>query len=123
MCPWPTLIIQKGLKYTDGSKRQLGSIITQNNRPIAFFSRKISVCHQKYSVIEIELLVIVETLKEFKGMLWGQAIVVYTDHKNLMQDVLGLTCERLAFIARGIWSGNRAQQGNPQDSCGYDLTL
>ena len=61
--------------YTDGSKRQLGAVITQNNRPIAFFSRKLSVCQQKYSVTEIELLAIVETLKEFKGMLWGQPIV------------------------------------------------
>eukprot|EP00804_Cyclotella_cryptica_P006700 CCRYP_008641-RA/>CCRYP_008641-RA protein AED:0.32 eAED:0.30 QI:0/-1/0/1/-1/1/1/0/549 len=81
--------------YTDGSKRQLGAVITQNNRPIAVFSRKLSVCQQKYSVTEIELLAIVETLKEFKGMLWSQPIVVYTDHKNLMQDALGLTCDRV----------------------------
>ena len=32
--------------YTDGSKIQLGAIITQNNRPIAFFSRKLSACQQ-----------------------------------------------------------------------------
>ena len=78
--------------YTDGSKTQLGAIITQNNRPLAFFSCKLNAPQQKYSVTKIELLVIVETLKEFKGMLlWGQTINVYTDHKNLMQDALGLT--------------------------------
>jgi hypothetical protein len=38
----------------------------------------------KYCVTEIELLAIVETLKEFKGMLWGQSIKVYTDHTNLI---------------------------------------
>jgi hypothetical protein len=37
--------------------------------PIAFFSRKLSKTQQKYSVTEIELLTIVETQKEFKGML------------------------------------------------------
>ena len=44
---------------------------------------------------EQELLAIVETLKEFKGMLWGQPMTVYTDHKNLMQDALGLTSDRV----------------------------
>ena len=81
--------------YTDASTKQLGSVITQSNRPLAFFSRKLSVPQQKYSVTEIELLAIVETLKEFKGMLWGQRIVVYTDHKNLTRDALGLTSDRV----------------------------
>ncbi len=76
--------------YTDGSKFQLGAVITQNNRPLAFFIRKLRLTQQKYSVTEQELLAIVETLKEFKGMLWGQTITVYTDHKNRMQDDLGL---------------------------------
>jgi len=60
--------------YTDASTKQLGAVITQDNRPIAFFSRKLSIMQTKYSVTEIELLAIVETLKEFKGMLWGQSI-------------------------------------------------
>eukprot|EP00804_Cyclotella_cryptica_P023312 CCRYP_000461-RA/>CCRYP_000461-RA protein AED:0.40 eAED:0.40 QI:0/0/0/1/0/0/4/0/401 len=64
--------------YTDSSKYQLGA---QNNRPLAFFSRKRSQAQQKYSVTEQELLVIVETLKEFKGMFWGQQITVYTTTK------------------------------------------
>ena len=81
--------------YTDSSKFQLGAVITQNNRPLAFFSRKLNTAQQKYSVTEQELLAIVETLKEFKGMLWGQTITVYTDHKNLMQDALGLTSDRV----------------------------
>jgi len=53
--------------YTDASKRQLGSVITQNNKPIAFFSRKLTGAQTRYSVTEIELLAIVETIKEFKG--------------------------------------------------------
>jgi len=76
--------------YTDSSKLQLGAVITQANRLLAFFSRKLSSAQQKYSVTEQELLVIVETQKEFKGMLWGQQLMIYTDHKNLMQDALGL---------------------------------
>ncbi len=81
--------------YRDASSTQLGAVITQDNRPIAFFSRKLSVTQQKYSVTEIECLAIVEILKEFKGMLWGRDIKVYTDHTNLTRDALGLTSDRV----------------------------
>ncbi len=59
---------------TDASSKQLGAVITQENRPMAFFSCKLSTTQCKYSVTKIELLSIVETLKEFKGMLWSQSI-------------------------------------------------
>ena len=55
--------------YTDASTKQLGAVITQNGQPIAFFSQKLTDVQTKYSVTEQELLSIVETLKEFKGML------------------------------------------------------
>ena len=66
--------------YTDSSTKQLGAVITQDNRPIAFFSRKLSNAQSKYTVTKLELLAIVETHKEFNGMLWGQRINVYTNH-------------------------------------------
>ena len=80
--------------YTDASKRQLGAVITQKNRPLAFFSRKLTQAQQKYSVTDLELLSIVETLKEFKGMLLGQHIIVYTDHINLTRDNIGQSSDR-----------------------------
>ncbi len=46
--------------YTDASSMQLGTVITQDDRPIVFFSRKLSERQQKYSVTEIEPLAIVE---------------------------------------------------------------
>jgi hypothetical protein len=47
----------------------------------------------RYSITKVELVVIVETLKEFKGMLWDQSIKVYTDHANLIRDALGVTSD------------------------------
>ncbi len=69
--------------YIDASTKQLGAVITQDNRPIAFFIPKLCGAQSKYTITKLELLAIVETLKEFNGMLWGQRINVYTDHKNL----------------------------------------
>ena len=51
--------------YADASSKQLGAVITQGNKPIAFFSRKLTEMQQHYSVTQIELLDTVETLKEF----------------------------------------------------------
>ncbi len=56
----------------------------------------LATAQSKYTVTELELLAIVETLKKFNGMLWGQRITVYTDHKNLTRDGLGLTSDRVA---------------------------
>ncbi len=81
--------------YTDASSKQLGAVITQDSRPIVFFSQKLSDTQGKYSITKIELLAIVKTLKEFKGMLWGQNIEVFTDHANLMRDALGLTLDQV----------------------------
>jgi hypothetical protein len=83
--------------YTDASSKQPRAVITQDNRSIVFFSFswKLSIAQHKYSVTKIELLAIVETLKEFKGMLWGQPLKVFTDHANLMRDALGLTSDQV----------------------------
>ena len=69
--------------HTDASHTQLGAVISQNNKPIAFYSRKLQPAQTRYTTTERELLSIVETLKEFKNILLGQQIVVHTDHKNL----------------------------------------
>ncbi len=42
--------------YTDASSKKIGAVITQGNRPIAFFSRKLSDTQRKYSVTKVELL-------------------------------------------------------------------
>jgi hypothetical protein len=57
---------------TDALSKQLGAVITQGYMPIVFFSRKVTEMQQHCSVTKVELLTIVETLKEFQVMLWGQ---------------------------------------------------
>ena len=69
--------------HTDASKTQLGAVISQEGKPIAFYSRKLNDAQTRYTTTERELLAIVETLKEYRNILLGHEIRVYTDHKNL----------------------------------------
>ena len=70
--------------YTDASDYQLGAVIMQDNKPIAFYSRKFNKAQRRYTTGEQELLSIVETLKEFRNILFGQKLIVHTDHKNIL---------------------------------------
>jgi hypothetical protein len=69
--------------YTDTSKYQIGSVITQKDKPLAFYSRKLTDPQTRYTVTELKLLAIVETLREYKCILLGHLITIYSDHKNL----------------------------------------
>ena len=69
--------------HTDASNCQLGGVISQNGTPIALYSPKITPAQSRYIVTEKYLLNIVKTLKEFRTILLGQGLKIYTDHKNL----------------------------------------
>jgi hypothetical protein len=69
--------------HTDASHTQLGAVISQKGRPITFYSRKLNPAQTRYTTTERELLAIVKTLKEFRNILLGQQITIYTDHQNL----------------------------------------
>ena len=81
--------------HADSSAYQLGGVVSQEGRPIAFFSKKLNSAQKNYPITEKELLSIVETLKEFKYLLLGNRITIHTDHKNLMYLDTKHTCDRV----------------------------
>jgi len=69
--------------HTNASHYQLGAVVSQVGKPIAFYSRKLNPGQTRYTTTERELLSIIETLKEYWNILLGQQIEVFTDHQNL----------------------------------------
>ena len=81
--------------HTDASDYQLGAVISQANKPIAFFSRKLTAAQRNYSVGEREMLSIVETLREFRNILLGNEIEVFSDHENLTRPTTAHASRRI----------------------------
>jgi hypothetical protein len=74
--------------HTDASHQQLGAVVSQDNHPIVFCSRKLNDAQTCHTTTERELLSIVETLKELRMILLGHETVAWTDHKNLIHNDL-----------------------------------
>ncbi|KAG3157086.1 hypothetical protein PI124_g1690 [Phytophthora idaei] len=71
--------------YKDASQHQLGGVIMQQGNPLGFWSKKCNHAQAGYSTNKKELLSILETLREFRSILWGRQVRVYTDHKNSLE--------------------------------------
>lgn len=69
---------------TDASNVALGSVLSQNGRPIAYYSRTLNTAERNYSTIEKELLAILDSCKHFRPYLYGQNFTVETDHNPLV---------------------------------------
>ena len=67
--------------HTDASKLQSDAVVSQNGKSIAFYSRKMDSAQQNYTKTEKEIFSIVASLKEFRNILLGHQITVYTYHK------------------------------------------
>ena len=67
----------------DASSRGLGAVLLQNRKPIAFASKTLSDCEQRYANIEREMLAVVFGCERFHTYLFGKRFLVQSDQKPL----------------------------------------
>lgn len=69
---------------TDASNVAIGSVLSQSNRPVAYYSRTLNSAERNYSTIEKELLSVLDSTKHFRPYLYGQNFLIETDHNPLV---------------------------------------
>ena len=91
---------------TDASGLAVGAVLAQSgDRPISFFSKKLSDAEKKYSTFDRELLAVFLAIKHFRHVLEGRRFTVFTDHKPLCGAMTSLAdrsprqTRHLSFIA------------------------
>ena len=67
---------------------QLGGLISQDEKPIFFWSSKLTSEQQQYSNIKREILAVVEMLKDYRNILLRHELFVYTDHEISLFQIL-----------------------------------
>ena len=69
--------------YCDASRAGLGYVLMQSGRVVAYGSRWLKNREQNYPTHDMELAVVVFTLKIWRHYLYGKEFEVYSDHKSL----------------------------------------
>jgi hypothetical protein len=64
----------------DASHVGIGAVLSQEGKPIAFFSEKLNDVRKKYSTYDIEFYAIVQALRHWKHYLVPKEFVLFTDH-------------------------------------------
>ncbi|XP_017644596.1 uncharacterized protein LOC108485277 [Gossypium arboreum] len=67
----------------DASDIRIGAVLTQEGKPMAYFSEKLSGAPLNYPTYDKEMYALIQTLEIWKQYLWPKEFVIHSDHELL----------------------------------------
>ena len=67
----------------DASGVAIGAVLSQDNRPVDYFSENLNETKRKYSTYDKEFYVVIQALKKWRHYLVPQEFVLYSDNQAL----------------------------------------